>query len=203
MVKDLEGENENLLDEAGTKEACSPEPSLACRQHRDDDASWSQGDASSAARRAKAELEIKCRELEDQVCQPSYSQSYIIRLLDDVPRCRWTSIRSIWSTQRMRWMRSPSRRIASSPRRIRLKETCMFCCVKLAIYSCVRLSGKLQDTEGRCRSLEESVQQKESELRIYTKTAGDDAMGEVTSCGQSRKKTRIGPHSVVGTFSTC
>jgi len=45
LVKEMEAENEGLLDEAGTKE----------------------GDASNAARRAKAELEVRCRELADQV----------------------------------------------------------------------------------------------------------------------------------------
>jgi len=47
IVKEMEAENEELLDEAGSKE----------------------GDVSNAARRAKAELEVKCRELEDQVDQ--------------------------------------------------------------------------------------------------------------------------------------
>lgn len=116
VVKDLEGENENLLDEAGTKE----------------------GDASSAARRAKAELEIKCRELEDQVDQYKIDLEHTKNEVDALTK---------------------------SKDRLKSEKD--------------QIEGKLQDTEGRCRSLEESVQQKESELRIYTKTAGDDAMGEV------------------------
>lgn len=116
VVKDLEGENENLLDEAGTKE----------------------GDASSAARRAKAELEIKCRELEDQVDQYKIDLEHAKNEVDALTK---------------------------SKDRLKSEKD--------------QIAGKLQDTEGRCRSLEESVQQKESELRVYTKTAGDDAMGEV------------------------
>lgn len=70
MLKEMEAENESLVDEKGQKSvrrplASCPLPvtwlsprSLCCH---------SKGDASAAARRAKAELEVKCRELEDQV----------------------------------------------------------------------------------------------------------------------------------------
>ena len=63
IVKEMEAENEELLDEAGSKEVwhqCT-ETGAVIWHH-------AQGDVSNAARRAKAELEVKCRELEDQAC---------------------------------------------------------------------------------------------------------------------------------------
>jgi len=41
------------------------------------------------------------------------------------------------------------------------------------------LAGKLQEAEGRNHAMEETMKQKDEELRSYSKLAGDDAQGEV------------------------
>jgi chromosome segregation ATPase len=101
------------------------------------------GDASNAARRAKAELEVKCRELEDQVDQ---YKSDLENAKNEVEN------------------------LGKSKDRLRAEKD--------------QLEGKVQDAEGRCRALEENLKQKESELRMYNKTAGDDAQGEVRTIKQ-------------------
>lgn len=116
LVKEMEAENEGLLDEAGTKE----------------------GDASNAARRAKAELEVRCKEMGDQV-----------------------------ETYRAELEQARSEVDALSKAKDRLKA------------EKDDISTKLQESEDRSSSMELILKEKDAELRTHSKSAEDDAQGEV------------------------
>ena len=68
IVKEMEGELELLREE---RQSNVVSPPLLVGRGNTTGLSAAQGDASDAARRVKAELEIKCRELQEQVSAAS------------------------------------------------------------------------------------------------------------------------------------
>ena len=55
------------------------------------------------------------------------------------------------------------------------------------------MAGKLSEVEGRCKALDETLQEKTIALKSSNKSAGDDAQGEVRAF---KEKVTLQSHAV-------